>query len=46
VLREQYDDRGRLLHVTLFLRPLASLRQAIGQMGRLLADSPLPGSRA
>jgi DNA-binding HxlR family transcriptional regulator len=44
ILRESYDESGRLVHATLFLRPLASLRQAIGQLARLLADAPLPGS--
>jgi hypothetical protein len=42
VLRESRDDAGRLVHVTLFLRPYRSLRQAIETMGALLAQSPLP----
>jgi hypothetical protein len=45
VVRERYDDAGRLLHGTLFLRPYHSLRAAMAAMGRLLADAPLPSAR-
>lgn len=34
MLRERYDESGRLVHATLFLRPLASLRPAIAQLHR------------
>ena len=44
VLRERHDDEGRLVHATLFLRPYATLQVAIGAMGRLLADAPLPST--
>jgi hypothetical protein len=42
LLRESRDATGRLVHVTLFLRPYRALRQAIETMGELLAQSPLP----
>jgi hypothetical protein len=44
VLRERRDETGRLVHVTLFLRPYRSLGKAIERMRELLADSPLPSS--
>jgi hypothetical protein len=45
VVRESYDDAGRLLHATLFLRPYDSLRAAMAAVARLLLDAPLPSSR-
>ena len=45
VVRERHDGDGRLVHGTLFLRPYRSLRAAMDAMGRLLAESPLPGAR-
>lgn len=42
VLHEEYDATGQLTHITLFLRPYAALRAAIGEMRRLLEQSPLP----
>ena len=41
ILREQRDDSGALVHVTLFLRPYRTLRAAIQRMGELLARNPL-----
>jgi hypothetical protein len=46
MLREQRDERGRLVHVTLFLRPYRALRTAIQGMREQLATNPLPGSPA
>jgi len=43
LLRELGGEAGTLTQVTLFLRPYGVLRAAIARMGRLLADSPLPG---
>jgi hypothetical protein len=45
VVRERHDVDGRLLHATLFLRPYRTLRAAMDEMGRLLADEPLPSAR-
>jgi hypothetical protein len=42
ILREERGPAGQLVRVTLFLRPQAVLRVAIGKMRRRLADSPLP----
>lgn len=44
VLRERHDARGRLIHATLFLRPLRPLRTAVGVMAELLTQSPLPSA--
>lgn len=41
VLDEHYDERDLLVDVTLMLRPYATLRIAITEMGKLL-DAPLP----
>ena len=42
LLRERRDGSGELAHVTLYLRPYRTLGVAIGRMGDLLAESPLP----
>ncbi|WP_063050890.1 hypothetical protein [Nocardia arthritidis] len=42
MLREERDASDRITHVTLFLRPLGTLRLAIAEMARRLQDSPLP----
>ena len=42
VLDEHYDAHGRLVEVTLMLRPLAALRSAVRAMGIALAAAPLP----
>ncbi|MGW1741075.1 hypothetical protein ACWCPQ_19960 [Nocardia sp. NPDC001965] len=42
VLHEESDSTGRLVHITLFLRPYSVLRTAMGTMRRLLETSPLP----
>lgn len=42
VLHEERDPAGRLVHITLFLRPYSVLRTAMGTMRRLLESSPLP----
>jgi hypothetical protein len=42
VLHEERDSTGRLVHITLFLRPLAVLRTAITAMRARLERSPLP----
>jgi hypothetical protein len=44
MLRERRDETGRLVHVTLFLRPYRTLGRAIERMRELLAESPLPRS--
>ena len=44
MLRERRDEAGRLVHVTLFLRPYRTLGRAIARMRELLAESPLPNS--
>src|SRR5258707_1834448 len=44
MLRERHDEAGRLVHVTLFLRPYRTLGRAIERMRELLAESPLPNS--
>lgn len=46
MLHEERDEKGRLAHITLFLRPYSSLREAIRAMGRLLEQSPLDGPPA
>jgi hypothetical protein len=46
ILREQRDEPGRLVHVTLFLRPYRALGRAIDTMRERLAANPLPGSPA
>jgi hypothetical protein len=45
VVCERHDADGRLAHATLFLRPYRGLRAATDEMGRLLADAPLPSAR-
>jgi hypothetical protein len=42
MLREQRDETGRLVQVTLFLRPYRALGVAIERMAELMAESPLP----
>ncbi|MGW6333705.1 hypothetical protein [Nocardia rhamnosiphila] len=42
LLHEERDSTGRLVHITLFLRPLAVLRTAIAAMRTRLERSPLP----
>ena len=42
LLREERDAAGKLVHVTLFLRPYRVVRAAIAIMQQRLADSPLP----
>jgi hypothetical protein len=42
ILREERDPAGKLVHVTLFLRPYRVVRAAIATMQQRLADSPLP----
>ncbi|MFB9838113.1 hypothetical protein [Actinoallomurus acaciae] len=42
IVREERAETGRLTHVTLFLRPYAVLRTAIGEMREALERSPLP----
>jgi hypothetical protein len=42
ILREERDPEGKLVHVTLFLRPYRVVRAAIATMQQRLADSPLP----
>lgn len=44
VLRERRDETGRLVHVTLFVRPYRTLGNAIEWMRELLAQSPLPST--
>jgi hypothetical protein len=44
MLHERRDETGRLVHVTLFLRPYRTLGKAIERMRALLADSPLPAT--
>jgi hypothetical protein len=46
MLREEHDETGRLVHVTLFLRPYRTLGAAIGRMRELLVDFPLPSRAA
>ena len=45
VLDERYDDSGHLVDATLFIRPYASLRVAMAQMGAALEVDPLPSKR-
>lgn len=42
LLHEERDSTGRLVHITLFLRPLAVLHTAITAMRTRLERSPLP----
>ncbi|WP_345462515.1 hypothetical protein [Actinoallomurus oryzae] len=42
IVREERAETGELTHVTLFLRPYAALRTAIGRMREALERSPLP----
>jgi hypothetical protein len=42
ILREEGDPAGKLVQVTLFLRPYRVLRAAIAKMQQRLADSPMP----
>lgn len=42
ILREERGPAGKLVQVTLFLRPYRVLRAAIAKMQQRLADSPLP----
>ena len=42
ILREERGPEGKLVQVTLFLRPYRVLRAAIAKMQQRLADSPLP----
>lgn len=42
IVREERAETGKLTHVTLFLRPYAVLRTAIGRMREALERSPLP----
>jgi hypothetical protein len=42
MLREERGPAGKLVQVTLFLRPYPVLRVAIAKMRQRLADSPLP----
>jgi hypothetical protein len=42
ILREERGPGGKLVRVTLFLRPYPVLRAAIAKMQQRLADSPLP----
>lgn len=46
ILRERRDDVGRLVHVTLYLRPYHTLRACIDAMRTLLANAPLPSTRS
>jgi hypothetical protein len=45
VVDEHHDDEGRVVQVTLMLRPLAALEGAVAAMRSALAASPLPSSR-
>jgi hypothetical protein len=45
VLDERYDDSGHLEDATLFIRPYATLRVAMAQMGAALEADPLPSKR-
>lgn len=45
VLDEHYDGAGRLIDVTLMLRPFATVRVAIAAMAAGLASDPLPSAR-
>ncbi|WP_157106155.1 hypothetical protein [Nocardia sienata] len=42
VLHEERDSTGRLVHITLFLRPFAVLRTAMAGMRARLERAPLP----
>jgi hypothetical protein len=44
VLHETYDDAGRVEGVTLLLRPLSALLEAIAAMRAALEQSPLPST--
>jgi hypothetical protein len=43
MLRERRDQAGKLVNVTLFLRPYRTLGKAIEKMQALVSESPLPG---
>jgi hypothetical protein len=45
MLHEIHDANGRVERVTLLLRPLSTLRQAIAGMVAALEQSPLPSKR-
>jgi hypothetical protein len=45
VLVQQLDDEGRLIEVTLMLRPFKELRASIMTMAELLEADPLPSKR-
>ncbi|MFY9926735.1 MAG: hypothetical protein WAK82_01915 [Streptosporangiaceae bacterium] len=45
MVREQRDETGALVQVTLFLRPYGTLSRAIGRMRELLDADPLPSTR-
>jgi hypothetical protein len=45
VLDERFAPDGRIAEATLFLRPYAALRVAIGRMRLALAQDPLPSAR-
>ena len=42
VLVEIKDANGRIVEITLLLRPLATLQKAVVQMARALAEGPQP----
>lgn len=42
LLHEERDPAGRLVHITLFVRPFAVLRTAIAAMRTRLERAPLP----
>jgi hypothetical protein len=44
VLDERRDDAGQTVELTLMLRPLGALLQAIERMGKALELAPLPSS--
>jgi hypothetical protein len=45
VVDERYDEHGRLIDLTLMLRPLSALRVAVAAMATALAAAPLPSAR-
>jgi SnoaL-like protein len=44
VLDEHFDEAGRIVEVTLMLRPLSALNRAVSAMASALKASPLPSS--
>ena len=46
VLIQQLDGAGLIGELTLFIRPLTTLRRAVEKMRSSLAESPLPSTRA